>query len=61
MDIQELRQKTEAELEKMLVELKNKLRDLGFRVARRELKNVREIRVVKRTIAMVLTILSKKK
>lgn len=61
MDIQELRQKTEAELEKMLVELKNKLRDLGFRVARRELKNVREIRVVKRTIAMILTILSKKK
>jgi len=61
MDIKELRQKTEAELEKMLVELKNKLRDLGFRVARRELKNVREIRVVKQTIARILTILSKKK
>lgn len=60
MLINELSIKTEAELEKMIPELKAKLRDLRFRVARRELKNVREIREAKKDIAKIQTLLHQK-
>lgn len=57
MKINEIRLKTEAELEKMLLEMKEKLRGLHFKVVRRELKNIREIREIKKDIARILTIL----
>lgn len=60
MLINELSMKTETELEKMIPELKAKLRDLRFRVARRELKNVRDIREAKKDIAKIQTILHQK-
>ena len=57
MEFQELKSKTPLELEKTLLEQQEKLRDLRFRVTRRELKSVRDIRVVKKTTAHILTIL----
>lgn len=56
MKFQELNDKTELELEKMLQEAKNRLRDLRFRVSRRELKKVRDIRETRQLIARLHTI-----
>lgn len=60
MKMSELREKSIAELKEMLVEAKEKLRELCFRVSTRELKNVREIRKVKQQIARLLTVLKEK-
>lgn len=57
MTIKELRQLTETELQKLLAESREKVREMRFRAARRELKNVREVREAKQTIARVLTLL----
>lgn len=57
MEFQELKSKTPLELEKTLLQQQEKLRDLRFRVTRRELKSVRDIRVVKKATARILTIL----
>lgn len=57
MKIRELRNKTEAELEKMFKEFAVKRQALEFKVAGKQLKNVRELRAVKRTIARILTLL----
>lgn len=57
----ELRTKSEGELEKMLLEHRDKLRDFRFRVARRELKKVRDIRKIKKSIARILSVLKEKK
>jgi large subunit ribosomal protein L29 len=61
MKTSELRSKSEPELERLLLEFREKLRDLRFRVARRELKNVREVRKTRKMIAKILTILKEKK
>ncbi len=55
--ISELKEKTITELERQLSESRAKLQDLRFRVSRRELKGVRDIRVLRRTIARVETLL----
>ena len=60
MDFKELKSKTEKELKQFLSESRDKLRDLRFKDANKQLKDVREIRVVKKVIARVLTLLSKK-
>ncbi len=59
MDFKELKKKTEKELKANLAESREKLRDLRFRDANKQLKNIREIRQVKRTIARILTLLKK--
>jgi len=59
MNSKELRQLSETELAKMVAELKDNVRDLSFKVARRELKHVREIRETKKTIARILTLQKK--
>jgi large subunit ribosomal protein L29 len=61
MEFKELKNKKTDELHKILVEYRYKLRDLRFKDASKQLKNVREIRVVKKTIARVMTLLNKKK
>ncbi|MEI6596942.1 MAG: 50S ribosomal protein L29, partial [bacterium] len=53
-------EKTEKELKQFLGESRDKLRDLRFKDANKQLKNVREIRGIKKVIARVLTLLSKK-
>jgi large subunit ribosomal protein L29 len=60
MILKELKTKTEAELQKLLIEFRDKLRDFRFKDANKQLKDVREIRVIKKTIARVLTLLNKK-
>lgn len=61
MKFKELKQKNEIELKKLLADSREKLRDLRFRVASRQLKDVRQIRKIKKTIAKVLTLLVNKK
>lgn len=56
MDFKELKSKTEKELKQFLGESRDKLRDLRFKDANKQLKNVREIKVVKKTIAKILTL-----
>ncbi|MBI4779247.1 50S ribosomal protein L29 [Candidatus Falkowbacteria bacterium] len=60
MDFKELKNKTEKELRQFLAESRDKLRDLRFKDANKQLKNVREIRDIKKIIARVLTLLNKK-
>ena len=58
MKIQELRQKTKSELQKLLIDVREKLRQLRFNLASGKVKNVREIRKIKKEIAQILTILN---
>ena len=53
MDIEKLNEK--------LVELRNKNRELRFSIANNQLKNVRELRIVKKDIAKILTVLNEKR
>ena len=60
MKVKELRQKSEKELHKILDESREKLRQLNFDLASGKVKNVREIRKIKREIARMLTIINNK-
>ena len=57
MKIADLRSKPKLELEKFLNENRERLRQLQFDLAAGKVKNVREIRKIKRDIARILTIL----
>jgi len=57
MNISELRQKSKPELEKMLQDTKEKLRNLNFSIQLKQSKNVREVRKTKKLIAQIFTIL----
>jgi len=59
MKITELRQKSKTELERMLKENRERLRQLRFDLASGKVKNVREIRNLKKEIARILTLLRK--
>ena len=61
MEFKELKKKSENELHKLLSEQRDKLRDLRFKDASKQLKNVREIRKVRKIIAQTLTLLNDKK
>jgi len=61
MKIRELKEKPRAELEMLLKSQQEKLRELRFKVAAKQLKNVREVRHSKKTIARILTLLKVKK
>jgi ribosomal protein L29 len=50
--------KSEKELTLLLASSREKLRDLKFKAANKQLKDVREIRDVKKLIAQVLTLLN---
>lgn len=60
MEFKELQKKKESELHKLLAESRDALRDLRFRVASKQLKDIREVRIVKKTIAKILTLLNSK-
>ncbi|MCD6462997.1 MAG: 50S ribosomal protein L29 [Thermotogae bacterium] len=57
MKASELRDKTDEELRQMEEELKRKLMDLRFQLAMGKLKNTAQIKMVKRDIARIKTIL----
>ncbi|MEK7098172.1 MAG: 50S ribosomal protein L29 [Patescibacteria group bacterium] len=60
MEFKELQKKKESELHKLLAESRDALRNLRFRVASKQLKDIREVRIVKKTIAKILTLLNSK-
>jgi len=55
--IKEIREKSENELRKDLVELKNKSTKLRFDVSAKQAKNHREVRKTKKDIARIYTVL----
>jgi large subunit ribosomal protein L29 len=55
--IKELRQKPASELQIIVKQNREKLRQLKFDAASKKLKNVNEIKFIKRQIAQILTIL----
>jgi len=57
MKIEELRKKTKEELQKILRDDREKLRQLRFDLVAGKVKNVREIRKAKEEIARILTLL----
>ena len=61
MKISEIKQKPKKELQKLLQNNQDKLRQLRFDLASGKVKNVREIRQIKKDIARILTILCQKK
>lgn len=60
MKFKELKEKSPAELNSLIKLAREKLRDLRFKVASKQLKNVREVREEKKTIARILTLLKEK-
>lgn len=61
MKTTELRQKSKEELVKQLQDNKEKMRQLRFDLVAGRVKNVREIRIIKKDIARILTILKEEK
>ena len=59
MKIAELRQKAKGELEKILADSRERLSQLRFDLAAGKVKNVREIRKIKKDIARILTLCQK--
>lgn len=56
MKISEVREKSDAELDRMLAELRDSVRDMRFKVAARQLTDVRGIREARQSIAQILTV-----
>ncbi|MFA6417302.1 MAG: 50S ribosomal protein L29 [Patescibacteria group bacterium] len=61
METKELMAKDATELNKLLEVNQEKLRDLRFKDSNKQLKNIREIRVIRQLIARILTIKNKQK
>ena len=59
MKIDQLKKKSEKDLEKTLRKKREKLRALRFDLASGKVKNVKEVRGVKKDIARILTLLRK--
>jgi len=60
MDFKEIKEKTPVELQRILKADREKLRDLRFKAANKQLKNFYEIEVLKKEVARVLTALKNK-
>ena len=58
MKTAELRQQTKEELKRQLQEGREKMRQLRFDLVSGRIKNIREIRVIKKDVARILTILN---
>lgn len=60
-ELKELKLKNQTELQKILASSREKLRDLKFKASQNQLKNVREIRVIRKKIARILSLMKMKK
>ena len=58
MEYKELKKKNAAELKKLLQLNRDQLRELRFKDANKQLKNVREIRQLRLQIAQILTLIN---
>jgi large subunit ribosomal protein L29 len=58
MEFKEIKAKSRIELQKMLAEARESLRQLRFKNANGQLKAVRDIRVAKKDAARILTVLN---
>jgi len=58
LSTKELRKKTEGQLGKLLAERRERLRQLKFQIAAKQVKNHRELRFVRKEIARILTVLN---
>ena len=58
MEIKELKNRNKGELQKLLQEKREHLRQLRFKDAAKQLKNIREIRMVKKDIAQIFTLIN---
>ena len=61
MNIKELRLKEAPELAALLADAKKRLDELKFKAHQGQLKSVREIRVLKKDIALIMAVLAEKK
>lgn len=61
MEFKDLKNKDINELQYMLAEQRESLRELRFKDSNKQLKNVREIRKTKKDIAKILTLLNYKR
>ncbi len=59
MKAKELNKKTKSDLQKLLQQNRSKLRTLRFDLSSGKVKNVREIRAIRKDIARILTTLNK--
>ena len=60
MTIKELRTKSDAELLKDLAGLREKQRELRFKIHSQELKNTSEVKAARKEAAQILTLLSQR-
>ena len=60
MEIKELRQKSKEELGKLVKDIRERQTSLRFDLVTGKVKNVREIRQIKKDIARALTVLKEK-
>ena len=60
MTIKELQSKSVQELEQLLADKREALRAMRFKVAQRQLKKVHEIKLARRAIAQILTLIRQK-
>ncbi|MBU2542684.1 50S ribosomal protein L29 [Patescibacteria group bacterium] len=58
MDFLDLKNKGIKELHELLSQKRNQLRELRFKVSEKQLKNVKEVKKVKITIAQILTLIN---
>jgi len=59
MDFSEIKTKTKKELNELLAEQKNELRQLRFKIQSQQLKQVNKVKIVKKIIARINTLLIK--
>ncbi|HDQ22570.1 MAG TPA: 50S ribosomal protein L29 [Candidatus Uhrbacteria bacterium] len=59
-ELKELKLKSVSELQRLLAASREKMRDLKFKVSQNQLKNIREIRQIRKKISRILTILKEK-
>jgi len=60
MEVKELKLKEAGELNEMLKGLRKNLDEAKFKSQQGQLKNIREMRVIKKDIAKIMTVLSEK-
>ncbi|MCX6745025.1 MAG: 50S ribosomal protein L29 [Candidatus Parcubacteria bacterium] len=59
-ELKELKLKSVSDLQKLLNSSREKLRELRFKVSQSQLKNIREVRIYKKKIAKIITLINQK-